>query len=133
MGYMKYAFIALVGWGFWAIGSKLMTRHFNTVSTTFWLSFWSIVLLAIFLIFKKNLMVNRYVYHTIPIGAISLIAILAFYKALKLGPTSVVVPFTNMYVIFPVLFGFIVLREAITTTRVIGIIFAILATIFLSL
>jgi len=133
MGYMKYAFIALVGWGFWAIGSKLMTRHFNTVSTTFWLSFWSIVFLAIFLIFKKNLMVNRYVYHTIPIGAISLIAILAFYKALKLGPTSVVVPFTNMYVIFPVLFGFIVLREAITTTRVIGIIFAILATIFLSL
>ncbi|HEC78791.1 MAG TPA: hypothetical protein ENI34_06575 [candidate division WOR-3 bacterium] len=133
MGYMKYAFIALVGWGFWAIGSKLMTRHFNTVSTTFWLSFWSIVFLAIFLIFKKNLMVNRYVYHTIPIGAISLIAILAFYKALKLGPASVVVPFTNMYVIFPVLFGFIVLKEAITTTRVIGIIFAILATIFLSL
>ncbi len=133
MNYIKFAFIALIGWGFWAIGSKLLTRSFNAVSVTFWVSFWSIIFLSIFLLFKKNLTINYSIFYALPVGLISLIAILAFYHALKVGPTSVVVPFTNMYVIFPVLFGFIFLREAITPTRILGIICALLATIFLSL
>ena len=133
MNYVKYMFIALVGWGFWAIGSKLLTRHFNTVSVSFWISFWSIVFLSIFLLFRRNLMVNTYVLYTVPIGLISLIAILAFYKALKIGPSSVVLPFTNMYVIIPVLFGFVVLKEAVTLSRVLGIVCAILAAILLTL
>lgn len=78
-------------------------------------------------------MVNKHVLYAVPIGLVSLVAILGFYKALKIGPASVVVPLTNMYVIFPVLYGFIFLRETITTTRILGIIFAVLATIFLSL
>jgi len=133
MDYIKYAFIAMVGWGFCTIGSKIMTRYFNTVSTSFWISLWSIIFLSLYIIFRKNLMINKYVFYALPIGFISLFAILAFYKALKIGPISVVVPLTNMYVIFPVLFGFIVLKEAITLTRIIGIICAVLATIFLSL
>lgn len=78
-------------------------------------------------------MVNKYVIYTIPIGLVSLIAIIAFYKALSMGPSSVVLPLTNMYVILPVLFGFIVLKEPVTLPRVLGIIFAVLATVFLTL
>ena len=133
MDYVKYAAIALVGWGFWAIGSKLLTRYFNTLSTTFWISFWSIAFLTVFMIFRRNLMVNRYVIYSIPVGLVSLIAIVAFYKALSIGPSSVVLPLTNMYVILPVLFGFLVLKEPVTVSRVLGIIFAILATVFLTL
>ena len=133
MDYVKYAFIALIGWGIWAIGSKILTRYFNTLSTTFWISFWSIVFLTFFIFFRRSLMINRYVIYTIPIGLVSLIAIVAFYKALSIGPSSVVLPLTNMYVILPVLFGFIVLKEAVTLPRILGIIFAILATILLTL
>lgn len=133
MDYVKYAFVALIGWGFWAIGSKLLTRYFNTLSTTFWISFWSILFLTFFIFFRRSLMVNKYVLYTIPIGLISLIAIVAFYKALSIGPSSVVLPLTNMYMVVPVLFGFIVLKEAVTLPRVMGIIFAILAAIFLTL
>ncbi len=78
-------------------------------------------------------MINKQILYAVPVGLVSLIAILGFYKALKIGPASVVVPLTNMYVIFPVLYGFIFLKETINTTRVLGIIFAVLATIFLSL
>lgn len=133
MDYMKYAFIALIGWGFWAIGSKILTRYFNTLSTTFWISFWSIIFLSFFLFFRKNLMINKYVIYSVPVGLVSLVAIIAFYKALKLGPSSVVLPLTNMYVILPVLFGFVVLKEPITMVRVFGIVFAILAAVFLTL
>jgi transporter family protein len=131
--HVKYAFIALIGWGIWAIGSKLLTRYFNTLSTTFWISFWSIVFLTIIMVFRKNLMFNKYVFYSIPVGIISLVAIISFYKALKIGPSSVVLPLTNLYVILPVLFGFIVLREPVTPVRIAGIILAILAAVLLSL
>jgi transporter family protein len=133
MEYVKYTFIALIGWGFWAIGSKMMTRYFNTSSTSFWISISGIIFLSIYLIFRRDLMINRQILYAVPVGLVSMIAILAFYKALKIGPASVVVPLTNMYVIFPVLYGFVFLKETISTTRVLGIIFAVLATIFLSL
>lgn len=133
MEFIKYALIALTGWGFWAIGSKIMTRHLNTVSTSFWISLWALIFLSVYILFRRNVMINRYVFFSIPVGLISLVAILAFYKALKIGPASVVVPLANMYVVFPILYGFIVLGEAITATRIMGIICAVLATIFLSL
>ena len=130
---MKYAFIALIGWGFWAIGSKLLTRYFNTMSTTFWISFWSIVFLTFFMVFRRNLMFSKHVFYAIPVGLVSLVAIIAFYKALKIGPSSVVLPLTNLYVILPVIFGFIVLKEPVTPVRVIGIFLAVLAAVLLSL
>lgn len=133
MDYVKYAYIALIGWGFWAIGSKMMTRYFNTSSTSFWISLFGFVFLSIYLIFRKDLMVNKHIFFAVPVGLVSIIAILSFYKALKIGPASVVVPLTNMYVIFPVLFGFIILKETISITRILGIIFALLAAILLSL
>lgn len=130
---MKYAFIALIGWGFWAIGSKLLTRYFNTMSTTFWISFWSIVFLTLFMVFRRNLMFSKYAFYAIPVGLVSLVAIIAFYKALKIGPSSVVLPLTNLYVILPVIFGFVVLKEPVTLVRVIGIFLAVLAAVLLSL
>lgn len=131
--YVKYALIALIGWGFWAIGSKYMTKYLNTTNIAFWLSVWPLIMLLIYFAVKRDLVVNRHIFIAIPVGIASLVAILAFYHALKIGPASVVVPLTNMYVIFPVLYGFILLKEPITLTRVLGIIFAVIATIFLSL
>lgn len=133
MDYIKYTYIALIGWGFWAIGSKLLSRHLNPESISFWLSLWSFIPLSILLLFKKNLIFNNYTFYAIPVGIVSLLSILAFYQALKIGPTTVVIPLTNMYVILPVLFGFIFLKEPVTISRIIGILFAVLATIFLSL
>jgi uncharacterized membrane protein len=133
MNYIRYAFIALVGWGFWAIGSKIMTRYFNPASTSFWISLWAIVFLTVYIVIRKDFEINTHVLIGIPIGAVSLIAILGFYTALKHGPTSVVLPLTNLYVIFPVLYGFIFLKESITVQRIIGIVFAIAASILLSL
>jgi transporter family protein len=78
-------------------------------------------------------MVNKYVFYAVPVGLVSLIAIIGFYKALSIGPSSVVLPLTNLYVIMPVLFGFIVLKEPVTLIRVLGIVCAILATVLLTL
>ena len=133
MDYVKYSFIALVGWGIWAIGSKILTRYFNTLSTAFWISLWSILFLTALLVLRKNLVVNRFVLLSIPVGLISMLAIVAFYGALKSGPSSVVLPLTNLYVVLPVLFGFVVLKEPVTVARVLGVIFAVIAAVLLTL
>ncbi|MEO0185749.1 MAG: EamA family transporter [candidate division WOR-3 bacterium] len=133
MDYIKYAYIALVGWGLWAIGSKIVSQHLNTVSTSFWISLWSLIFLIFYIIFFKNsLQFNNHSLYAIPVGFVSLIAILAFYQALKAGPSSVVIPLTNLYVLFPVIFGFVILKEPITINRILGIGFAIVASILLS-
>ncbi len=133
MDYIKYAYVALIGWGFWAIGSKVLSQHLNTISTTFWISLWSLVFLILTAaVFKRNLQFNQHALYAIPVGFISLLAILAFYRALKTGPASVVIPLTNLYVLFPVVFGFAILKEPITLNRLLGIFFAIVASYFLS-
>lgn len=133
MDYVKYSLIALVGWGFWAIGSKILTRYFNTLSTAFWISLWSMLFLTALLVFRKNLIVNKFVLLSIPVGLISVIAIVAFYGALRSGPSSVVLPLTNLYVVLPVIFGFVVLKEPVTVARILGVIFAVIAAVLLTL
>jgi uncharacterized membrane protein len=133
MGYLKYTFLALFGWGFWAIGSKLLTRHFNATSMTFWTSLSSIIILSAFILIRKNLIVSNHIVWAIPVSITSLIAILSFYKALSTGPSSVVISITNMYLVFPIIFGIVFLKEAVTMTKAIGFALAVLATLFLSI
>jgi uncharacterized membrane protein len=133
MGYLKYTFLALFGWGFWAIGSKLLTRYFNATSMTFWTSLSSIIILSAFVLIRKNLTVSNHIIWAIPVSIMSLVAILSFYKALSTGPSSVVISITNMYLVFPIIFGIVFLKEAVTLTKAIGFTLAVLATFFLSL
>ena len=133
MHYLKYALITLIAWGVWAIGGKIMARQLNAVSTTFWITLSSLFFLIVFLLIRRNLMINKYIFYGIPIGFVIVIAMLAFYEALRTGPASVVLPFTNLYVLFPVLYGFIVLQEAITIPRILGIVCAVIASVLLSL
>ncbi len=133
MDYIRYAYIALLGWGLWAIGSKILSKHLNTISITFWISLWYLIFLVLFIIiFKHSLQYNHHSIYALPVGFVSLIAVLAFYRALTTGPASVVIPLTNLYVLFPVIYGFIMLKEPITLNRLLGILFALVASILLS-
>jgi uncharacterized membrane protein len=66
------------------------------------------------------------------VGALAMIATFAFYAALAKGPASVIVPWTGLYIIIPVVLGFIFIGEKITANRIIGIIAAVVSIIFLS-
>lgn len=133
MGYLKYTFLAVLGWGCWAIGSKLLSRHFNPTSTTFWISFWSIIMLSAVVLFRRNLAVSGHALWAIPVSVASLVAILSFYKALQTGPISIVIAITNMYIVLPVIFGLLFLKEPLSATRILGFLFAAVATVLLSI
>jgi transporter family protein len=55
------------------------------------------------------------------------VGILAYYRALSMGPVSVVVPVFGMFIVTSSIIGFIALDEAITARKLTGIAFAVLA------
>lgn len=60
------------------------------------------------------------------------IGILAYYRALELGPVSIVVPIFAMFIVGGSVIGFALLDETITIRRVGGILLAILAVYLIS-
>ena len=60
------------------------------------------------------------------------IGILSYYRALELGPVSVVVPIFAMFLVGGSVIGFAVFNETITPRKVIGIAFGITAIYLIS-
>ena len=77
---------------------------------------------------------NKYFLYACAAGLGANIATLAFNRALQVGGrANVVVPLTSQYVLVVVLFSTIFLKEPLTWKRIVGVVAAIIAIIFLSL
>lgn len=61
------------------------------------------------------------------------VSILAFFRALSLGPVSVVVPIFGLFLVTSSLVGVALLGESLTLNRAVGICLAMLAIVFISL
>jgi hypothetical protein len=55
-----------------------------------------------------------------------------YYTAIARGPLSVVIPIFNMNLIIPAVLGFLLLNEPMTVSKILGLIFASLAVVFLT-
>jgi len=82
--------------------------------------------------FIEHLSLNKSSILLYSAGIVLAVAIISYYKALELGPISVVVPIYGMYIAFSSIIGFIFLGERFTFSKGLGLIFALLAIILLS-
>ncbi len=97
--------VVAVGLGWMAIVGSGAARGLGANAATGWLALASVVLAA---------------------------SILSYYKALSLGPASVVVPIFALSLTIAVVLGLVVLGEPIRPVRVAGIGFAVLAIVLLT-
>jgi uncharacterized membrane protein len=88
--------------------------------------------ICLYTILRTKLVANVSVFWAMLVGLLSALATIFFYQALAKGPASVVVPWTGLYFIVPVILGFALLKETITVNHIIGIVSAIVAIVFLS-
>ena len=72
------------------------------------------------------------VVHVLAAGVFLGIGILALYRALALGPVSVVTPIFAMFLVFSSVIGFLFLGESFTARKALGIVFAALAVYLVS-
>jgi uncharacterized membrane protein len=132
MNYRIYSAIALVLWGVWAYASKILAVQMKTEILAFYTSIGSLIAIAIYTLIRTKVFLNTNSWWAMLVGALAMIATFAFYAALAKGPVSIVVPWTGLYIIIPVILGFIFLGERITLNRIIGIVTAVISIIFLS-
>jgi transporter family protein len=130
--YRIWALVALFGWGVWGFMSKLLTRDMSAAVLAFWSNIGSLALIVAYVVVERAARWQRNAEFALVAGVFAGIATVAFYIAVKNGPGSVVFPLTGMYILIPALLGFILLREPVTASHVVGIACAGAAIFFLS-
>ncbi|MFT4964734.1 MAG: transporter family protein, partial [Halobacteriales archaeon] len=60
-------------------------------------------------------------------GVLLGVGIMAYYKALEMGPVSVVVPVYGMFIALSSIVGFLVFEEVLTARKAVGILFGLVA------
>ncbi len=132
MDYRIYALIALILWGLWAFFPKILIYNMKTELLALYTTLGSFIAIIVYTLARTKLTIDLNSFWAILIGVIGMIGTFSFYIALFKGPVSIVVPWTGLYIIIPVIFGFIFLKEPLTINHIIGIILALLAIFFLS-
>lgn len=134
MNYLPWAVVALVAYtlvpplmrvattGSEAIPSDVATMLSNTI----------LVVAALAVIVVTNQSVTPHLNsakapYALAAGICLAIGILAYYRALSLGPVSVVTPIFGLFLITSSILGMAFLGEAVTTRKLVGIGFAVIA------
>lgn len=71
--------------------------------------------------------------HIVAIGVLLTVGLLTYYRALDLGPVSIVVPIYGLFIAISSIIGIVAFDEAVTARKVAGIAFAVLAIVLMSL
>ncbi|QLG62177.1 EamA family transporter [Halorarum salinum] len=70
--------------------------------------------------------------HVFAAGACLAVGILAYYRALSMGPVSIVAPVFAMFFVTSSLVGVLALEEPVTARKVAGVAFAVLAVLLVA-
>lgn len=136
MRYLIWALVALVGYTFVPPLMALATREIpSTVATFVAASMLAVTAFALSVLNGEPLFENLGSYHgryVIAAGGFLTVSILAFFRALSLGPVNVVVPIFGLFLVTSSVVGVIALDEPVTLQRVGGIALAVLAIVILS-
>ncbi len=133
MDYRLLSVFALVLWGAWSFLAKVVSSSVSPQSLVFWSTLATVVPVAVFALTDSTGKWTRPHPMALGAGLAYGLALVFFFIALRRGPASVVVPLSGMYILVPAVLGFIFLKEPLTVTHVLGLSFAGLAVLFLSL
>lgn len=133
MDYLTMTFLSMVLVGFNTFAVKLVSAHLHPAIVLVAKFSVGLVGLFVYLGFSKVPFVwNKYVVYGCLIGLWWSGIMVLYYTAIARGPLSVVIPIFNLNLIIPAVLGFIFLNEAVTVSKVLGLIFACIAMYLLS-
>jgi transporter family protein len=135
--YLAWAVLALVGYTFVPPLMNIATREIPSDVATFGVaSMLALSALALSLVAREPVLdslTSRAGLYVLAAGVCITVSILAFFRALSLGPVSVVAPVFGLFLVTSSLLGVLLLGEELTLNRGVGISLAMLAILFLSL
>jgi bacterial/archaeal transporter family protein len=133
MDYLTMTFLSMALVGFNTFAVKLVSAHLHPAIVLVAKFSVGLVGLFVYLGFSRVPFVwNKYVVYGCLIGLWWSGIMVLYYTAIARGPLSVVIPIFNLNLIIPAVLGFIFLNEAVTVSKVLGLIFACIAMYLLS-
>lgn len=135
--YILWAILACVTYSFVPPLVRIATREIPSVPAAFISNLVLVVaILAVILVLGQDVITHMnsggalYLYAA---GLFLGVGILAYYRALELGPVSVVVPIFAMFLVGGSIIGYAFLDETITVTNALGILLGVTAVYLISL
>jgi transporter family protein len=128
------ALAALFIWGFWAFLPKLALQSLDPHSVIFYESFGNmLVALPIMFHLKFKFQKDRKAMSMLAGSAVlTVLAILAYFYALKNGPVAVIVTLTALYPVISVILARIVLKERLNKIQIAAVLMAVSAMLLLA-
>jgi len=136
LGWLFYAIVSLVTWGFWGFLGKVASRSMSgeglvLISSAGWVATFPIFLAA-FSAHLQPALGSRDLLWGLLGGVVGSLGMLFFYFALQGGETSRVVAITAAYPLITALLAYFFLGEQFTLVKGIGLLFALIGIVILS-
>ncbi len=129
--WLFYSLLALVLWGVWGAVLKYASRGLSWQQLYFFSGLATTTIVILLGLSNAKRLVGTSLYYAllgIVAGFFGTLGYIAMIKALEAGGrASVVVPLTSLYPAITVVLAWAVLKEQLTPSRVLGILFALLA------
>jgi len=126
--YLLWATVALVGYTLFTPLAQIATRQVpSTVVALFTNSLLALSALAIVLLSRENpfsYVTSDVLPYIVGAGICLTVGILAYYRALSLGPVTVVVPIFGMFLVTSSVLGFLFLGDEFSARKGAGIVLA---------
>lgn len=137
IGYIGYALVALAAYTLVSPLTKLATRDLSSDAVAAVTNGMLAVAALGLTLYASDASITRTVTHpdrvyVLAAGACLSVGIIAYYRALKAGPVSVVVPIFGMFLVTSSLVGIAFLSESLTLRKGAGIVLAVVAVLLVT-
>jgi transporter family protein len=128
--------LAIFGWGIRMFLTKLSSNRIGQVAV-FWdiLSYSIVVIIYSLIVFKAPNVFNvdrKGILIGVLTGVFGAAGLIGFYYLVSKAEVSTIVPIISLYPAIAIILGLVFLRESITVTKVLGIIFSLVAIYLLN-
>ncbi|MBI4641578.1 MAG: EamA family transporter [Candidatus Tectomicrobia bacterium] len=127
--------LTILGFGMWGfigkIGSESVGRYPYVV-----ISYLTVTVIAwIFMIFSSgpSFSFSLKLFYPVIGGLFTALAILSYFKAIETVPVSLVTPLISLYPALTVVLSLLFLGESLSTTKILGVVLALIAGVLLGL
>ncbi len=124
-----------LAWGIWGLTAKIAIKHLG-IQALVWGQIAAVAMFPLyFLLFKEMLplkMDSVGIAWSLLTGALGILGTLFLYLTLREAPASIVIPLSALYPVVTVILAYLFLHEEPSPTRVLGVVFALMAVWLLS-
>ncbi len=132
--WLMFSLISIAIWGVWGIFGKIATNYLGW-KEVFMISGMGAILvyLSFYIIARPSIDLSNKGFYFAFLAGLTVAGSITFYLALSQAKASLVVPLTALYPVVTIILAFLILKEKIVLTQGLGITFALIAILLLSL